>query len=63
MGTLVLVVSLQLAAGVVASKSGPTNPLDPCLCPPAFHYECNNEADKQEFEKALETMAVSFSST
>ncbi|KAF6092283.1 Rho GTPase activating protein 45 [Phyllostomus discolor] len=29
----------------------------------AFHYECNNEADKQEFEKALETMAVSFSST
>ncbi|ELK19298.1 Minor histocompatibility protein HA-1 [Pteropus alecto] len=29
----------------------------------AFHYECNNEADKQEFEKALETIAVSFSST
>ncbi|XP_032990545.1 rho GTPase-activating protein 45 isoform X2 [Rhinolophus ferrumequinum] len=29
----------------------------------AFHYECNNEADKREFEKALETIAVSFSST
>ncbi|NP_001192670.2 rho GTPase-activating protein 45 [Bos taurus] len=29
----------------------------------AFHYECNNESDKQEFEKALETIAVSFSST
>ncbi|XP_058138204.1 rho GTPase-activating protein 45 isoform X2 [Dasypus novemcinctus] len=29
----------------------------------AFHYECNNEADKCEFEKALETIAVSFSST
>ncbi|XP_069864496.1 rho GTPase-activating protein 45 isoform X2 [Dipodomys merriami] len=29
----------------------------------AFHYECNNESDKREFEKALETMAVSFSST
>ncbi|KAM8765499.1 rho GTPase-activating protein 45 isoform 3-T3 [Rhynchonycteris naso] len=29
----------------------------------AFHYECNNEMDKQEFEKALETIAVSFSST
>lgn len=29
----------------------------------AFHYESNNEADKQEFEKALETIAVSFSST
>nr|XP_020030678.1 minor histocompatibility protein HA-1 isoform X2 [Castor canadensis] len=28
-----------------------------------FHYECNNELDKREFEKALETMAVSFSST
>lgn len=28
-----------------------------------FHYECNNESDKQEFEKALETIAVSFSST
>ncbi|XP_057564832.1 rho GTPase-activating protein 45 isoform X2 [Hippopotamus amphibius kiboko] len=29
----------------------------------AFHYECSNESDKQEFEKALETIAVSFSST
>uniref|UniRef100_A0A4X1VV17 Rho GTPase-activating protein 45 n=1 Tax=Sus scrofa TaxID=9823 RepID=A0A4X1VV17_PIG len=29
----------------------------------AFHYESNNESDKQEFEKALETIAVSFSST
>ncbi|XP_059774975.1 rho GTPase-activating protein 45 isoform X4 [Balaenoptera ricei] len=29
----------------------------------AFHYECNNDSDKQEFEKALETIAVSFSST
>ncbi|XP_058393807.1 rho GTPase-activating protein 45 isoform X3 [Diceros bicornis minor] len=28
-----------------------------------FRYECNNESDKQEFEKALETIAVSFSST
>ncbi|XP_037360803.1 rho GTPase-activating protein 45 isoform X2 [Talpa occidentalis] len=28
-----------------------------------FHYECNNELDKQEFEKALETLAVTFSST
>ncbi|KAM9686398.1 rho GTPase-activating protein 45 isoform 3-T3 [Trichechus inunguis] len=28
-----------------------------------FHYESNNEADKREFEKALETIAVSFSST
>ncbi|XP_075391224.1 rho GTPase-activating protein 45 [Tenrec ecaudatus] len=27
-----------------------------------FHYECNEELDKQEFEKALETIAVSFSS-
>ncbi|XP_054983156.1 rho GTPase-activating protein 45 isoform X1 [Sorex araneus] len=29
----------------------------------AFHYECNNESDKQEFEKALEAVAVTFSST
>ncbi|XP_023500082.1 rho GTPase-activating protein 45 isoform X2 [Equus caballus] len=29
----------------------------------AFRYECNNDSDKQEFEKALETIAVSFSST
>uniref|UniRef100_A0A674IH86 Rho GTPase activating protein 45 n=1 Tax=Terrapene triunguis TaxID=2587831 RepID=A0A674IH86_9SAUR len=28
-----------------------------------FHYESNNETDKREFEKALETIAVSFSST
>ncbi|XP_033926595.1 rho GTPase-activating protein 45 isoform X2 [Melopsittacus undulatus] len=28
-----------------------------------FHYESNNEADKREFEKAVETIAVSFSST
>ncbi|XP_054031466.1 rho GTPase-activating protein 45 [Dryobates pubescens] len=28
-----------------------------------FHYEANNEADKREFEKAVETIAVSFSST
>uniref|UniRef100_A0A8D2J664 Rho GTPase activating protein 45 n=1 Tax=Varanus komodoensis TaxID=61221 RepID=A0A8D2J664_VARKO len=28
-----------------------------------FHYESNQEADKREFEKAVETMAVSFSST
>lgn len=38
------------------------NPSRPCLSP-AFHYECNNDSDKQEFEKALETIAVSFSST
>ncbi|XP_017654657.1 rho GTPase-activating protein 45 isoform X2 [Nannospalax galili] len=29
----------------------------------AFHYECNNQSDKREFEKALETIAVSFSCT
>ncbi|CAO2641507.1 Rho GTPase-activating protein 45 [Lemmus lemmus] len=29
----------------------------------AFHYESNNEADKREFEKALETIALSFSCT
>ncbi|NXP26960.1 HMHA1 protein, partial [Scytalopus superciliaris] len=28
-----------------------------------FHYESNSEADKREFEKAVETIAVSFSST
>ncbi|XP_007489438.1 rho GTPase-activating protein 45 isoform X2 [Monodelphis domestica] len=28
-----------------------------------FHYETNNESDKWELEKALETIAVSFSST
>lgn len=28
-----------------------------------FHYESNNEANKREFEKAVETIAVSFSST
>ncbi|XP_035956622.1 rho GTPase-activating protein 45 isoform X2 [Halichoerus grypus] len=28
-----------------------------------FHYECNKESDKQEFEKALETIALSFSNT
>ncbi|XP_074664473.1 rho GTPase-activating protein 45 isoform X3 [Strix aluco] len=28
-----------------------------------FHYESNNETDKREFEKAVETIAVSFSST
>lgn len=28
-----------------------------------FHYESNNEADKREFEKAVEAIAVSFSST
>ncbi|NWT23974.1 HMHA1 protein, partial [Cardinalis cardinalis] len=28
-----------------------------------FHYESNHEADKREFEKAVETIAVSFSST
>ncbi|CAM2109216.1 unnamed protein product [Caretta caretta] len=28
-----------------------------------FHYESSNETDKREFEKALETIAVSFSST
>ncbi|NWW65406.1 HMHA1 protein, partial [Ifrita kowaldi] len=28
-----------------------------------FHYESDNEADKREFEKAVETVAVSFSST
>uniref|UniRef100_A0A8C3XA32 Rho GTPase activating protein 45 n=1 Tax=Cyanoderma ruficeps TaxID=181631 RepID=A0A8C3XA32_9PASS len=28
-----------------------------------FHYESNNEADRREFEKAVETIAVSFSST
>lgn len=30
---------------------------------PGFHYESNNEGDKREFEKAVETIAVSFSST
>ncbi|XP_059248589.1 rho GTPase-activating protein 45 [Mustela nigripes] len=29
----------------------------------AFHYESNQECDKQEFEKALETIALSFSNT
>ncbi|XP_069914545.1 rho GTPase-activating protein 45 isoform X2 [Oryctolagus cuniculus] len=29
----------------------------------AFHYESTHESDKQEFEKALETLAVAFSST
>ncbi|XP_066061905.1 rho GTPase-activating protein 45 isoform X2 [Chamaea fasciata] len=28
-----------------------------------FHYESNNETDRREFEKAVETIAVSFSST
>ncbi|XP_019393801.1 PREDICTED: minor histocompatibility protein HA-1 isoform X1 [Crocodylus porosus] len=28
-----------------------------------FHFETNNETDKREFEKAVETIAVSFSST
>ncbi|XP_065714587.2 rho GTPase-activating protein 45 isoform X1 [Patagioenas fasciata] len=28
-----------------------------------FHYESNNETDKREFEKAVEAIAVSFSST
>ncbi|KAM6465819.1 rho GTPase-activating protein 45 isoform 2-T2 [Liasis olivaceus] len=28
-----------------------------------FHYESNNEAEKREFEKAVELIAVSFSST
>ncbi|NXS92737.1 HMHA1 protein, partial [Jacana jacana] len=28
-----------------------------------YHYESNDEADKREFEKAVETIAVSFSST
>ncbi|KAM6310519.1 rho GTPase-activating protein 45 [Podargus strigoides] len=28
-----------------------------------FHYESDNETDKREFEKAVETIAVSFSST
>ncbi|KAM6294791.1 rho GTPase-activating protein 45 [Aegotheles albertisi] len=28
-----------------------------------FHYESNNETDKREFEKAVETIAVAFSST
>ncbi|NXB75579.1 HMHA1 protein, partial [Donacobius atricapilla] len=28
-----------------------------------FHYESNNEADKREFDKAVETIAVSFSNT
>ncbi|XP_010179490.1 PREDICTED: minor histocompatibility protein HA-1, partial [Mesitornis unicolor] len=28
-----------------------------------FHYESNHETDKREFEKAVETIAVSFSST
>lgn len=36
----------------------------PASPPPAgFHYESNNETDKREFEKAVETIAVSFSST
>lgn len=27
-----------------------------------FHYEASNEADKKDFEKAIETIAVAFSS-
>lgn len=27
-----------------------------------FHYEACNEADKMDFEKAIETIAVAFSS-
>lgn len=27
-----------------------------------FHYEACNEADKKDFEKAIETIAVAFSS-
>lgn len=61
MGTTAPMLLLQLVARVVTSQSGPT-PLVLSL-PPAFHYESNNESDKQEFEKALETIAVSFSST
>lgn len=29
---------------------------------PGFHYESSNEADKKDFEKAIETIAVAFSS-
>lgn len=29
---------------------------------PGFHYEACNEADKKDFEKAIETIAVAFSS-
>lgn len=29
---------------------------------PGFHYENSNEADKMDFEKAIETIAVAFSS-
>ena len=32
------------------------------LCFPGFHYELCNDADKQDFEKAIETIAVAFSS-
>lgn len=42
---------------------GDQRPLVPAPTP-GFHYECsNNESDKEEFEKALETMAVSFGNT
>lgn len=27
-----------------------------------FHYEASNETDKKDFEKAIETIAVAFSS-
>lgn len=61
--------SLSLGEGppLVSCRGGHlpewADPLCHGLCSPAFHYESNSEADKQEFEKALETIAVSFSST
>lgn len=62
MDTTALMLPLQLVARLVTSQTDWTNLSHPCLSL-AFHYECNNESDKQEFEKALETIAVSFSST
>lgn len=50
--------SVLWGAGCTGVIGAPVSP------PPAgFHYESNNETDKREFEKAVETIAVSFSST
>lgn len=51
----------QFLQGWSPPRVGP--PPCPYLCFPAFHYESNNDLEKQEFEKALETIAVAFSST
>ncbi|NWR81129.1 HMHA1 protein, partial [Centropus unirufus] len=48
---------------LVLLDTGPGAPSDGASTSPGFHYESNNETDKREFEKAVETIAVSFSST